>query len=251
MCMNAAELNAVSEQTQKVEAEAEILITKPIPASYNSIITGGVISFAAGNDGATAGKNVKYFYIGSDPIAKAINLDQSLLQDGEVPFYEIVFDKETRQTYLVQVRSAPGLPACKDYVPSKTKIEKIIKAEGDLLEWESLLKTVDPSTTIIDHTNGSLASHYAIHAIVNKVPIFTSYLPKIGETIEPTIEGTEITDLDREKFFKSFCNGFSLAPALSDATAKKYNKILLLGQIMQLSLATLHNYSSISINKDL
>lgn len=253
MCLNAAELNAVSEQTYNVENDAELLITKPIDASYNTIITGGVISFAAGNDGATAGKNVKYFYINGDPIAEAIDLDPSVLIEGELPFYEIVYGKD-RETHLVQVRSGPGVPACKDYIPATVKVEKIIKADGDLLEWESLLKELDPKTTIIDHTNGSLASHYAIHAIVNKIPIFTSYLPNIGDIVEPTITNSDITDIDRKKFFESFCLGFASAPYLSNnlvGLGKRYNgQDNLMADILMLSLAALHNFSSISIHKD-
>src|SRR5690606_26625878 len=208
VCKNAEEINALSKKTFDEDPNAEFLVTKPIDASYGAILTDGTLTFAVGNDGATSGNNVKYFYISEDPIAPAISLDPTVLLEGEVPFYELVLDKQGN-TNLVQVRSAPGVPKCKDFVPNPVTVKKIVKAEGDLLAWEKLMHEVDPATTIVDHTNGSLASHYAIHAIINKVPIFTSYVPAMGEEIPATVFDTEINDVDREKFYKAFCYGFS------------------------------------------
>lgn len=250
LCNNSQELNRVSEEAKQAESNAELLITKPIPASYNAIITDGVITFSYGNDGATAGRDIKYFYISQDPIAPIIELDTSLMLNGEVPFYELVLDQEGT-TFLVQVRSAPGVPKCKDYVPEKTEVKTIIKAEGDLLEWEALLKTVDPRTTIIDHTNGSLASHYAIHAIINRIPIFTSYLPNQGDILEPTVTNSEITEEDREKFYRAFCYGFSSGKFMTE-NSKLYatNHHGQMTSNLILALSTLHNFSAISMAKD-
>lgn len=250
-CLTADEINTVSLETFKVEPEAEFLVTKPIDASYGAILTDGVLTFAVGNDGATSGKNVKYFYLNEDPIAPAIALDPTVLLEGEVPFYELVLDKQGH-TNLVQVRSAPGVPKCKDYIPERVEVKKIIKAEGDLLEWEKLMHEVDPATTIVDHTNGSLASHYAIHAIINRVPIFTSYLPNLGDVVEATVQDSEINDMDREKFFRAFCLGFSAGQYMLDnskffsgSSARK-----IMNASLVLSLSCLHNFSSIALAKD-
>lgn len=248
-CDTGAELNEVSRKAFEAEPEAELLITKPIPASYNAILADGVITFGLGNDGATAGKNVKYFYVGDDPIAKCIPLEASILQQNEVPFYELVIHKSDNSVHLVQVRSAPGVPRCKDYIPAQVEVKNIVKAEGDLLEWEAKLKTLDPKTTIIDHTEGSLASHYAIHAIVNNIPIFTTYLPNIGDVVEATIEGTaDITSEQREKFLSAFRVGFSVSEIT--ATGKDNDILEYMRKIMHLSLAALHNFSAVAMNKD-
>ena len=250
-CKNAVELNVVSNLTKSAEADAEILITKPIDSSYSAIITGGVITFATGNDGATSGKGVKYFYIGDDPITSAICLPKEIILEGEVPFYEIVVSK-LGEVNLVQCRSAPGIPPVKDFIPHALTVVNIIKAGGDLLEWEHKLTTVDPSTTIIDHVGGSLASHFAIHAIINKVPIFTTYCPKVGDYIEPTVLNSDIVEIDIENFKQGFRSGFEHVTGVISHFKKKSNiDVMIASQgILQLSLATLHNFNSISLNKD-
>jgi hypothetical protein len=258
VCKDANELNAVSLETHKVESDAEVLVTKPIKSAYNCIITGGVITFAEGNDGATSGKNVKYFYINDDPIGDAINLDKSVLLEGELPFYEIVMSDHnsgdfSHQPYLVQVRSAPGMPASKNFIPQEIKVENIIKAGGDLLEWESKVKAIDPTNTIIDHEGGSLASHFSIHAVVNNVAIFTEDVPKIGDIVAPNAESSEITDEHRQKFKNAFFHAFSYAPTLVTKNNTNYNKTsigVVMGNIVKIGLATIHNYAALNKHKD-
>lgn len=258
VCHNGDELNALSQTTFEVESDAELLVTKPIPSTYNVIINGGVITFATGNDGATGGKGCQYFYIAEDPISKMVDLNsRQIIADGEVPFYELVLEEaeeestQNKLTHLVQVRSAPHTPKVKDFVPAQVEVKLILKADGDLLAWEKLLKEVDPKTTIVDHTGGSLSSHYAIHAIVNRVPIFTSYVPELGSIIEPTVENTEIDDIDREKFYNAFVRGFgSISDIIPSLKYKNNNIAQRMREILILSLSTLHNFSSIAMSKD-
>ena len=253
ICLNSEELNKVSALTLQAESDAEILVTKPVDAAYNAIINGGVITFAAGNDGATAGKGVNYFYISSDPLSDLLELsEKKVIAENETPFYEFVFEKNPyNPVNLVQVRSAPKTPRVKDFVPAPVVVKNILKAEGDLLEWEALLKTVDPTTTIIDHTDGSLSSHYAIHAIVNNIPIFTTYLPPVGSTVQPTVENTEVNEADVMAFRRAFAAGFNCGKSvLSDSEYQGYNHNALMGNVIRLGLTTLHNYSSFSFSKD-
>lgn len=255
ICNNGDELNLVSKRTFDEEPLAELLITKPVNSAYNVIINGGVITFASGNDGATSGRGCNYFYISDDPIGKITQLGSNqIIAENEVPFYEFVLDakEKSKSVRLVQVRSAPHTPRVKDFVPDSVQVQTILKAEGDLLEWESKLKDVDPKTTIIDHTDGSLSSHYAIHAIVNRVPIFTSYVPEIGSLIEPTVEDTTINSEDKEKFFQAFVLGFGSTPKIFQ-TLKMHaddNIHSKMNYVLRLSLATLHNFSGIAMSKD-
>lgn len=256
VCNNAEELNQVSSAAYDAEERAELLVTKPVSSHYNAIINGNVITFAPGNDGATAGRNCKYFYISDDPLSSLLGLEKGIVADGETPFYEIVFSSTdtSHPVNLVQVRSAPKTPRVKDFVPAQVTVKTILKAEGDLLDWESLLKTVDPKTTIIDHTNGSLSSHYAIHAIVNKIPIFTTYLPKIDSIVEPTVENQEVTEADKNAFRQAFSYGF--VSAFDVWKHAKYqgngegDPCWVMGNIVRVAIAALHNFSSIALSKD-
>lgn len=247
VCNSASELNEVSKKTFEVEPEGEILIATPINCKISGIICGNSITYGPNNDGATSGKACGHFYISEDIISKKINLDSQLIHEGEVPFYEVVFNPaDTEKTILVQARSAPGTNGFKDYIPKEITIKNIIKAEGDLLEWEDLLKKVDNTNTIIDHVGGSLASHYAIHALINKVSIFTTYLPEIGQTIQPIAIDETYTEKDKNTFIEAFQNGFN-SPKHIFQTNNSFQE---LRDYSILALATLHNYSIIKFNKD-
>ncbi len=76
VCKDSDALNALSSETYDVEEGAEILVTKPVDCSFNAIATGGVITIGGGNDGATSGKGVRYFYIADDPIGNAIQIEK-------------------------------------------------------------------------------------------------------------------------------------------------------------------------------
>lgn len=253
LCKDAEELNKISAAAYYAEKEAEILVTKPVKSHYNAIINGNVITFSDGNDGATAGRNCKYFYISEDPLSSMLDLDKrKVVAPDETPFYEFVFgpSDESRPVNLVQVRSAPKTPRVKDFIPAQVTVKTILKAEGDLLDWEALLKTVDPTTTVVDHTDGSLSSHYAIHAIVNKVPIFTTYLPAIGSVVEPTVENMDITPQDRADFSSSFAKGFFATKNIWDKCKYPGSADQVMGNIVRIALSTLHNYSSLALSKD-
>ncbi len=255
ICSNAEELNNVSSLTLSADPDAEILVTKPVDSAYNAIINGGVITFGAGNDGATAGRGVNYFYISEDPLSEMLDLNnKKIIAEDETPFYELVFENtefSNNRVNLVQVRSAPKTPRVKDFVPAPVVVKTILKAAGDLLDWEALLKTVDPATTIVDHTDGSLSSHYAIHAIVNKVPIFTTYMPELGSTVEPTVENSDLNDEDVASFKKAFAAGFCSGNyILSKSKYQGGNLSNFMGNVIRTSLAALHNYSSFAFSKD-
>jgi hypothetical protein len=49
------------------------------------------------------------------------------------------------------------------------------------------MKHVDRDA-VVYHPNGCLASHYAIHAILNEVPVLVSREPSVGEQLEVTSE---------------------------------------------------------------
>jgi len=244
--LDCIQLNKLSQKTYEVEHDAELLITKPIDAAYNAIIANNVITFSQGNDGATSGRNCLHFYINDDPFGKVLGSLADLVPKHEVPFYEAVLDKDDQQ-YLVQVRSGPAILCSKNYVPTTLKVQNIIRAEGDLLDWEKKLKDVDPANTIIDHSEGSLSSHYAIHAIINKVAVFTQNIPKVGDLIAPTTNAT-ITSKEQDIFREGFLLGFSAAKNLGNSQG--ITTSYLMRKILKLSLATLHNFSSIASHND-
>jgi hypothetical protein len=75
------------------------------------------------------------------------------------------------------------LPQQIDSIPRPVTVSEVILAEGDLLAWETRMKHIDRNA-VVYHPNGSLASHYAIHAVLNEVPVLVSREPRVGERID-------------------------------------------------------------------
>jgi hypothetical protein len=71
-----------------------------------------------------------------------------------------------------------------NFIPRTVEVERIVEAKGDLLEWEREMQAAQPGT-VVYHPHGSLASHYAIHAVLNQVPVLVDREPHVGEVLEP------------------------------------------------------------------
>lgn len=171
-------------EVREVDPRGELIIMKPIEASRNCVITPYSITIGPGHDGATAGKNTKTFPLFNTWPANYGEVSKAGIADGDVPYLETVSsDKNTH--YITQMRGGPGIQTRSvDYVPQQTVVSTVIKAEGDLLKWESTMKEyAGRDGVVVDHSNGALTSHYGVHAILNKIPVLTSRAPQVGETL--------------------------------------------------------------------
>jgi hypothetical protein len=126
----------------------------------------------------------------------------------ETPYVELLWSNlydygEKLYPLFVQLRNGPALPDTTDYIPEEIRVESVLLAEGDLLEWESKVKTL-PRGTVIYHPNGSLASHYAVHAVLAKLPVLISRKPEIDEVLKPN---TEVYEPDPQKIRTGFLLG--------------------------------------------
>lgn len=192
------EIREVMRQTLEADDQGELILMPAIKAVYNSIWRPGLLAFGPGNDGATSGHNshamplVPVDLNGIYGYGKAFK--NARINDGEVAYIESVTEQKdmygdgTRMVwhkYLTQMRGGPALAGAKpDYIPALTNVSKVVLAEGDLLEWETKAKNFD-ANTVVWHPGGSLASHYAVHCVLNNVPILTTNEPKVGDVLEP------------------------------------------------------------------
>lgn len=207
---NFKQLLEIFEETYEVEPEAEIAITKPIPAKYSAILANNVITIGPGNDGATSGKESLVFPVELSHF-KDFPIPESIVGPDETPFFEFVSDVKDSGSYglreelsLVQVRSVAGDVNLgqKDFIPEKTVVKTILKAGGELLEWEQNVKNAEEGT-VLYVPNGGLASHYAIHGVLNNVPVVTSFEPEVGQTIEANTSSVNLED-NIEEFQEGF-----------------------------------------------
>jgi hypothetical protein len=186
--------------TLEADPDGEMILMPAINAAFNAIWRPGLLAFGPGNDGATSGHNShslplvpvnlrdRYAFYGyCDAMENArINAD-------EVAYIESVIEHTGNSAeygakykrYLVQMRGGPAMESAKpDYIPALTNVNNVVIAEGDLLEWESKAANFKAGT-VVYHPGGSLASHYAVHCVLNNVPILITSEPHVGDVLEP------------------------------------------------------------------
>ena len=251
---NADTLADVFEETHKQDKGAEVAITDPLDATANGVLANGVLSLGPGNDGATSGKQTVSMHVNGE-IIKRESLPTEIIPETEECFYEFVYGAQ--EPHVVQMRSGPrmnGMGA--DFIPKATTVTEILKAEGDLVEWETLINSKKGvEGVVIDHKGGTMASHYAVHGYLNDIPVLCSRSPEQGEILEPTVEKNEI---DKEVFFEGFKRAVSsdvFEP--HDKTcwltfAKKQNKDVKarMKKSLRVTLSVLHNLPSFTFDSE-
>jgi hypothetical protein len=203
-----AEAEKLLEETLAVEDRAEFILMPFIPAKYSGIWTTGKLIIGSGTDGATAGHGSRVIPTLGNPVK---NSWAGLLHAGKItdsPYIELLWDtkydypdhENSYLKYFVQLRNGPLLPDTIDYIPEEIEIKEVIKAEGDLLEWEKKAKEFSRGT-VVYHPGGSLASHYSVHAVLANIPVLISREPVIGEVLKQNAEKSEPKINDIRKGF--------------------------------------------------
>ena len=218
----------IIKETLEADSEAEFVIMPFINAEFSGIWTTGHLAIGLGTDGATAGKSAITLPVIGDALKNnGMNHQPWQINENagvkEAPYVELLWQKKYGEltTKFVQLRDGPKLPSQIDYIPVKIKVEFVRKADGDLLAWETAMKNSPPGT-VIDHVGGSLASHYAIHAVLNNIPVLVSRHPVIGEELEPTQDVIQPVDI------QALRAGFTLAQ-VTEMTYKEACYIMLAG----------------------
>jgi hypothetical protein len=187
-------------ETLAADPDAEFLLMEYVPAPFSGIWTPGYLAIGTGTDGATAGKTAITIPIMGDYLNTS-NYGASARSKASIesaPYVEILWRKMSQnyEGLTVQLRDGPKLPeGTEDYIPSEFTVEHIILADGDLLEWEEKMRHT-ACNSVVWHPNGTMASHYAIHAILNKVPLLITREPKVGEILKPTENGPGEVNID-------------------------------------------------------
>ncbi len=176
-------------ETLAADPDGELLLMPVIPASHNAIWTPTLVTIGKGHDGATAGKETFTFpLIGIVPDDIKALLEPAGVTAPDAPYIEAVWHKGlSSSAKLTQLRAGPHIEGTgPDYVPSLTTVEQILRPNGeDLIKWAEKIEQA-PFGTVVYHPGGSPADHYFVHARLSKVPVVTSFEPKVGDTLEPT-----------------------------------------------------------------
>lgn len=239
-------LNKLWAEVKKVDKYGEILLGPYIKnVKYNAVyVDSGLLSVGVGNAGATGGKNSISFPVAPIEFTKCLK-NKSGLNKKDTVYIEAVNAKvEYGNNYncgilrgdtgwlLTQIRGGPRVDSAhKDYIPYKVIVKNIVTPCDDLLEWEKKAKKFNKGTVV--YGNGhTLASHAAIHCILNKIPFITSKKPVIGQSLE------QINNKDKAISRSAFRNGVRVGVGL----CKKIHTDDML-KLFYFSLSVLHNWA--------
>lgn len=194
------------EETIKADPEAEIVTMPAIDAAHSGVWTPGMLVIGQGHDGATTGTSAWTLPALGELASKKLQSEAGV---KEAPYVELLWRPgEEYPHLLVQLRDGPELNCEQDYVPQKVIVTRILVAKGDLLDWEDTMRSASIGT-VVYHPNGSMASHYAIHAVLNHVPVLISREPVLGEVLEPSS-----SEAPRQPDINDLLAGYTLATQL-------------------------------------
>jgi len=232
---NHKELAELFTEVKKVDSDGEIIIMPFIDnASANAVLTSsGLLSIGPNHNGATGGKSsfsipVKPFELPEDIMTA------SGLKPKDNVFIEAVFSSNNEIPFQVtQIRGGPAVNGnSPDFIPKDMIVQDIINPIDDLLHWEKIVKTL-PKGTVVYGKNHTLASHAAIHCVINNIPFNTSFQLVIGKKIH---KGTDVKiSFNQDEFLK----GVFVA----------LNKVYPLEVIFHISASILHNWVFIRNSK--
>lgn len=170
---------------------AELMIMPRIEAWANVIITPTRVTIGPGHDGATSGHESMTIPLTGTRLYEITDevMRKAKIGSEEDPYLEVVIPLYAPAVYgpiFTQLRAGARLDRSigDDYIPAIMRVDRVLMASGDLLEWEKQVKEIVEGT-VVCHVGGSLISHYGVHCLTQKIPIMTSRVPIVGEVLEP------------------------------------------------------------------
>src|SRR3990167_2855200 len=229
-----------------IDPEGELLLAPMIEASHSSVLAlkSGVLVVGPGNDGATGGKKSVTFPVTPCIYDKGTVVGSMIARAGIDPekdgFFEYVTDEESSVSTCVQLREGPLVPgggAVSYYPPnfSGMTVEHVITPTDDLLAWEKLCGELKGQKGVVAcHVGGSIASHAAIHCMLNEIPYLTSPVCSGGYLLAP--QQRVLPGFDT----KEFGRGIRYAESVSIDVVKKN---------VEAAIAVLHNAVALRTSK--
>lgn len=233
------ELLKLWKEVKAQDKDGEIILGPYVPqVEYNGVYaSSGSLSIGPGNDGATAGNNSISFPVAPTTFSSTFMKNSGLTKKQTV-YLETIYshcnEKYFPKWNLVQARGGPAISVVSpDYIPKSVTVKNIVIPHNDLLKWEKEAKKFKLGTVVYG-AGHTLASHAAIHCVLNKIPFITSRKPKIGDILLP--QGDKDVKINRIRFKKGVRAGLRLCRASS--TSDMY-------RLFYYSVSILHNWAYI------
>jgi hypothetical protein len=219
----------------KHDSNGEMILGPYLPkVDYNAVlVSSGMLSIGKGNDGATAGKGSINFPVAPHNFTKTMHRKAGISKD-EAIYVEAIRPDSWYRWALTQMRGGPIINSVSpDYINRGVVVKNIVKPTDDLLEWERLTKTFT-SGTVVYAPGHTLASHAAIHCVINKIPFITSHKPEIGEVLSSTQRKKNKPVFNRRQFKRGVRAGINIC---RDARSEDMVKLF------YFSISVLHNWA--------
>lgn len=185
-----AEAESLIAETLAADPNGEVIFMPRLSGMWSGVATHAGVTFGLANDGATAGKSAKTVPSYSTNEGFTRHVGRSLCASSGIkgsPFLEFVEDQ--KRPVFVQLRDGPEVPRSQNYIPREMTVGTVIYAEPSmsLLEWEAeIAEYAGKPGVVVHHPEGSLTSHFAVHALVHSIPVILDVkAPRIGETLKP------------------------------------------------------------------
>lgn len=196
---NKQQLERLWTDAQSHDFKSEVILGPYMDkVDYNGIyVSSGNLSIGVGNDGATGGKKSISFPVAPTKFTKKLKRMSGVKDNNELYLESIMQDG---WWYLAQVRGGPAINATNpDYVPQKVKVNHVIFPHNNLVRWEEEMSMMKHKPGVVVYGKGhTLASHAAIHCVLNNIPFITTRRPQVGEVFEPT-NNSEAPKLNRNR----------------------------------------------------
>lgn len=201
--------------THRADPDGEVIFMPKLDGKWSGIVTHAGVTFGLKNDGATTGHSARTIpaYVGTEVFASKVGV--ALMREAtvkETAYLEFV-EHQGVPTF-VQLRDGPEVPRSLNYVPELVKVRKVIEPSGkDLLQWEArIAEFAGQEGVVVHHPGGSLTSHYAVHAIVHRIPvILDEKRPKVGSVLKPAgWEPAPLTEADYEALAECIARRFKV-----------------------------------------
>jgi len=232
------ELLALWKEAKKIDPKAEIILGPYLPnVQYNAVyVSSGSLVIGPGNDGATGGKNSVSFPVAPHSFSNDFLKDAGLTKKDAV-YVEAVYNQghhSAKKWLITQARGGPAVDAISsDFIPKKFTVKKVVKPHNDLVKWEQQVETFTAGTVVYG-AGHTLASHAAIHCVLNKIPFVTSHEPKVGEVL--SAKGNKRAKLNRAQFKRGVRAAINICKSYKYADLMRY---------FYYSLSILHNWAYI------
>jgi len=195
---NRADLEVLWAETLAQDPDGEIVLLPRLTGKVSAVATAAGVTFGTGNDGATGGHHsvtigvptsneawlasatkqiVDPTYTTSGYGEPPVSVPNPFWLDTGIqssPYVELVEDRG--EMIVVQLRDGPIPPKEGNYIPHTFHAWLPILDNGcSLLEWEQRTASNEfkQDGTFYHSPGGSLASHYAVHCLLNGIPVIT------------------------------------------------------------------------------